>query len=89
MLFFFVLVFFFFFAVGILFCFSGGCFSVLRLIIFSEKRKECHRRCFCYVLFLLSMFVRFLFVFDLLLILFKDSLVAIYWERLSVSFSLF
>ena len=46
--------------------FSGGCCRILRLIICCEKRKECHRRCF-----LLSMFVRFLFVFDLLLILFR------------------
>ena len=50
---------------------SDGCYSILRLIICCEKRKERHRRCFCYVLFLLSMFVRFLFDFDLLLILFR------------------
>ena len=53
------------------YCFSGGCHSILQLIICCEKRKECHRRCFCCVLFLFSMFVRFLFVFDLLLILFR------------------
>ena len=74
-LFFVVVLFFFvcfsFFAVGILFFFSGVCNSILRLIICCEKRKECHRRCFCCVLFLLSIFVRFLFVFDSLLILFR------------------
>ena len=31
-----------FFAVGILF-FSGRCYSILRMIICCEKRKECHR----------------------------------------------
>ena len=36
-----------------------------------EKRKEWHRRCSGCVLFLLSVFVRFLFVFDLSLILFR------------------
>ena len=59
-----------FFDVEILF-FSGGCYSILRLRICCEKRKECHRQYFCFVLFLLSMFVRFLFVFDLLFILFR------------------
>ena len=58
------------FGVGILF-FSGVCYSILPLIICCEKRKECHRRCFCCVLFLLSKFIRFLFVLDLLLILFR------------------
>ena len=64
--------FFFFFFLLLGYCFfSGGCYSILRLIICCEKRKECHRRCFCCVLYLLSMFVRVLFVFDLLLILFR------------------
>ena len=68
---FFVFVFVFFFV----FCcwdtvFFGRCYSILQLKICCEKRKECHSRCFCCGLFLLSMFVRFLFVFDLLLILF-------------------
>ena len=51
--------------------FSGRCYSILRLIICCEKRKECHRRGFCCVLFLLSMFDRFLLDFDLLLILLR------------------
>ena len=54
--------------------FSGRCYSILRLIICCEKRKECHRRGFCCVLFLLSMFDRFLLDFDLLLILLRIAL---------------
>ena len=61
----------------------------LRLIISCAKRKESHRRCFCCVLFLLSMFVRFLFVFDLLLILFRIVLWPSDGKDCPVSFSLF
>ena len=73
---FFLFVFFVFCFFFVFFCcwdtfFSGGCYSILRLVICCERRKEFHRRCFCCVLFLLSMFVRFLFVFDLLFILFR------------------
>ena len=79
-----------FFAVGILFFFfSGGCYSIFTLIICCEKRKECHRRCFCCVLLLFSMFVRFLFIFDLLLILFRVVLWPSVWKDCPVSFSLF
>ena len=77
-----------FFAVGIL-LFSGGCYSILRLIICCEKRKECHRRCFCCVLFILSMFVRFLCVFDLLLILFRIVSWSSVGKDCPVCFSLF
>ena len=45
--------------------------------------------CFCCVLFLLSMFVRFLFVFDLLLILFRIVLWPSVGKDCPVSFSLF
>ena len=86
-MFFFVL-FLLFLAVGILF-FSGGCYSILRLIICCEKRKECHRRYFCCGLFLLPMFVRFLFVFDLLLILFRIVLWPTVGKDCPIRFSLF
>ena len=67
---------------------SGGCYSILQLIC-CEKHKECHRGCFGCVLFLLSMFVRFLFVFDLLLILFRIVLWPSVGIDCNVSFSLF
>ena len=42
-----------------------------RAIFVPRTMSECHRRCFCCGLFLLSMFVRFLFSFALWLILFR------------------
>ena len=74
-----------FFAVGILFFF----FFLVDVAECCEKRKECHRWCFCCVLFLLSVFVRFLFVFDLLLILFRVVLWPSVGKDCPVSFSLF
>ena len=78
----------------VVFCFWDTFFlvdvnSILRSIICCEKHKECHRRCFCCVLFLLSMFMCSLFVFELLLIPFRIGLWPSVKNDCPISFSLF